>query len=68
MYNKQNKTVNQTPESDLLMEFKLGCGFQNQRGILKATKNGKRRFLIGLLSLSQIKFGLVSHLFQQFFP
>ena len=59
--------MNQMPQSDLLMEFKLGCGFQNQKGILKATRNGKRGFLIGLLSLSQIKFSS-SNLFQQFFP
>lgn len=69
MYNKQNKTVNQTPESDLLMEFKLGCGFQNQKGILKATNNGKRGFLIGLLSLSQIwpSFTFISAVFSIIF-
>jgi hypothetical protein len=54
------------------MEFKLGYEFYiNPKGTLKATKRKKKQkkimLLSALLSLSQIKFDLLSNLFLSFF-
>lgn len=56
MHNKQSKTANQMPESDLLMEYKLGCGFHfKPKAHLKLKKKAREKetrknFLIGVFS------------------
>ena len=52
------------PESDLLVEFKLGYGFHcKPKVILKATRNGKRGFWSDCLVCLKLNLS-VSNLFQ----
>lgn len=74
MRNKQSKAANQMPESDWLMEFKLGYGFHfKPKGTLKARrrKKGKKKqeimFLIVMFSYSQIQSTYFQMYFSNFF-
>lgn len=72
MHNKQSKTANQMPESDLLMEYKLGCGFHfKPKAHLKLKKKAREKetrknFLIGVFSWSQIQFDPLQIYFSNF--